>query len=438
MIQGIKTNNGYEHSNDQKNSIRDKKGEAKSFEQSLDFIAGKYSTKSNRVKSDKYEHSGKNFQDKDVKSPKEATSNLEDDEANEEFKNYIKNLVNNPSALMELLNSLKKDNSHVDLMKMLSLETFSKVNNLGMNDLPFDANEMFSEDNINLIKNSLNNIQNLLDKVSSEEFTFVNESTSNNLEMEIINKLIAKGESKGNSIEDLLGKLKENYLEEGYQNKSNLVNAEAENKFGENKNPLNLVNSEEDKELNLLKDIIGEKEINKDFTKSFMINQSLIDSNVTSQVQGSENLIANKSTIVQDIIKSVKFMENNNMKELIVKINPKELGQIVITLVLEADKMNAKIMANNKEAYSLLNSNLKDLKNGLSDVNLKVDQVQVGIFTEDFMSYSNLPQGFFESEFQKEQSRNRGKSEKMLSTEEAITEEDNVNIIKDGKINILA
>ena len=329
---------------------------------------------------------------------------------------------------MELLNSLKKDNSHLDLMKMISAETLSKVNNLGINDLSF-GNEMFSEGDIKLIEASLNNINNL----SSEEFDFVNESNSNNLDMDIINKLIGKEDSKGKSVEDLLGKLKQNYLQEGYQDKTKLVNSEAENRSS-----LDLNNNEEDKELSLLKNIMGERDINKDFTKSFMINQSLIDSNATSEVQSSENLVVNKVSVVQDIIKSVKFMESSNMKELIVKINPKELGQIVITLVLEADKMNAKIMANNKEAYSLLNSNLKDLKNGLSDANLKVDQVQVGIFTEDFMSYSNLPQGFFESEFQKEQSRNRGKSENMASIEEGIIEDDNLGIVEDGKINILA
>lgn len=428
MIQGINKVNGYGNSNDPKNLISGKKNESKSFEQSLDFTADKCSNKTNKVKVDKNQGVARSFQDKDIKPSKVCKLNTEEDETNEDIKKYIKDLVDNPSALMELLNSLKKDNSHLDLMKMISAETLSKVNNLGINDLSF-GNEMFSEGDIKLIEASLNNINNL----SSEEFDFVNESNSSNLDMDIINKLIRKEDSKGKSVEDLLGKLKQNYLQEGYQDNTKLVNSEAENRSS-----LDLNNNEEDKELSLLKNIMGERDINKDFTRSFMINQSLIDSNATSEVQSSENLVVNKVSVVQDIIKSVKFMESSNMKELIVKINPKELGQIVITLVLEADKMNAKIMANNKEAYSLLNSNLKDLKNGLSDANLKVDQVQVGIFTEDFMSYSNLPQGFFESEFQKEQSRNRGKSENVASIEEGIIEDDNLGIVEDGKINILA
>nr|WP_281418275.1 flagellar hook-length control protein FliK [Clostridium simiarum] len=131
-------------------------------------------------------------------------------------------------------------------------------------------------------------------------------------------------------------------------------------------------------------------------------------------------------------------MENNNMKELTVKIYPKELGQMVITLVLESDRMNAKIMASNKEAYNLLNSNLKDLKNGLLDINLRVDDIQVGIYAEDFMSYSNLPQGFAGGEFQQDKSRTSGQVRDINSASDEALLEDSNETIEDGTINILA
>ncbi|MCT8976106.1 flagellar hook-length control protein FliK [Clostridium sp. CX1] len=97
----------------------------------------------------------------------------------------------------------------------------------------------------------------------------------------------------------------------------------------------------------------------------------------------AEKLVINKNTINTDIIKTLKFMQTNSMKDLTVKIMPKELGEVVISLTVEAGVMKATITAANKEAYNLLNSNLMDITNKLQNNDIKIQNLALNIYNED-------------------------------------------------------
>lgn len=107
------------------------------------------------------------------------------------------------------------------------------------------------------------------------------------------------------------------------------------------------------------------------------------------EVQGDAKVMtANRVTFVEDMIKSVKFMENNNIKELTVKINPKELGEVIIKLTSEAGVMKAELTTSNKDAYNLLNSNLNEMNKNLNEQNIKIQAFSVNVYNDDTTFFS--------------------------------------------------
>lgn len=102
---------------------------------------------------------------------------------------------------------------------------------------------------------------------------------------------------------------------------------------------------------------------------------------VSQSVKVQEAPPINRATINEDIIKSVKFMQNNSIKELTVKVNPGTLGEITIRMVAEGDALKANIHTANKETYNLINS--QEIKNVLNTENIKVTEVNISLYNED-------------------------------------------------------
>ncbi|SQB35690.1 flagellar hook-length control protein FliK [Clostridium cochlearium] len=146
---------------------------------------------------------------------------------------------------------------------------------------------------------------------------------------------------------------------------------------------------EENSEEAVLKNILGDKEDNK-FSKAVnFMNQFNKVANVENlETENLENIVATKETLKTDVIKAVKYMELNNIKNLTVKINPKELGELVIRITMESGKMKANITANNKEAFNLLNANLQDITDKLQRGAVKIENFSLNLY-EDTTFFSN-------------------------------------------------
>jgi flagellar hook-length control protein FliK len=97
-------------------------------------------------------------------------------------------------------------------------------------------------------------------------------------------------------------------------------------------------------------------------------------------------VVINKSTFNADFIKAVKFMDLNNIKELSVKIIPKDLGEITIRLSMDNGVMKANITAANKDTYSLLNAQLPAISNQLSEQNMNIQSFNLSLYNgENFL-----------------------------------------------------
>lgn len=146
----------------------------------------------------------------------------------------------------------------------------------------------------------------------------------------------------------------------------------------------------------------------------------------------TESPVISKNTVVQDVIKTFKYMEDSSLKELTVKIKPKELGEITIKLITQGEIMKASINASNKEAYDLLNSKVPEIKHALNTQNIKIEDVSID-FNDSFQSFQSG-----EGNFSREERNNSQNTTKYSAKDsiEATDAEDNLETL--NNLNILA
>lgn len=152
----------------------------------------------------------------------------------------------------------------------------------------------------------------------------------------------------------------------------------------------------------------------------------------TNTAEVAKNITVNRETFVEDVIKSIKFMDQNNIKEMTVKIVPRELGEVIIKLTLENGTMKANITANNKEAYNLLNSNLQEISSKISNTEIKIQNFSMDLYNGDTTFFSN--ENSKEDRRQYENSSTKLKAKGALSSEEIETV-DTINRSENSNLN---
>lgn len=202
----------------------------------------------------------------------------------------------------------------------------------------------------------------------------------------------------------------------------------------ENENSKNTSNGDLKKSLSseekLLEKLIGDKEDGK-LTRVNQFMNAFNNSKISlEEVKNVDKLLINKVTFSEDIVKSIRFMELNNIKDLTVKLNPKHLGEVVINLTMEQEAMRAQLKASNKDTVALLNANLKDITEKLNE-NIKIQQVEVAIYSDDTTYFSGNERENRQG-FNGEQSKS-----KVSSVTEEIELEAEASIVDDSSLNML-
>ena len=155
------------------------------------------------------------------------------------------------------------------------------------------------------------------------------------------------------------------------------------------------------------------------------------DTPIFTEVLNSKNDVA--SSLISEVISNVKYMVKNQVEQLTVKIYPKELGEITIKIISEDGIMKADIKSTSKETYTLLNSNMEEIKKHLSNESLIMKEVNIGLY-EDTTYYSG--QGF-SNEFNDE----RNKENYFVEDNDSINihKEENEEISEEiSNVNLLA
>ncbi|WP_315114351.1 flagellar hook-length control protein FliK [uncultured Clostridium sp.] len=184
------------------------------------------------------------------------------------------------------------------------------------------------------------------------------------------------------------------------------------------------------KEEKLLSSIINNKEEDKisKFINLMPNNKNSLE--VSAKEFKLEEVVIGKETMVRDIVKAVKYMDTGNLKDLTVKINPKELGEVVISITMENGKMKASITANTKEAYNLINSNMNDIVNKLETSQIKIQNFTLNLY-EDTTFFKGDGKGHGESQ------NNQGRKNSSLSAiDDSLDSDDGLGNISEDLRNV--
>lgn len=301
-------------------------------------------------------------------------------------------LSKNPKVFKELLGIVK--------------ETI-KIEQKPMEELNLEDLNLVKE----MVKSSLTGVENL--KEGKVENSFKEKISEINKDIVVKVDSSVKQENKG---QELLDKI--NPLSKSQENQAN-------NDLYKSKDENELANSKEDE---VLKKIIG-SDGNKNEGIS-MFSQRLNEIKNTEQVKGE--FIINKKTVVNDIIKTVRYMVQDDVKTLVVKMNPKDLGEVTIKLIAQGDSMKASITAGSKDTLNLLNANQADMKKMLDAQGIKISEVNISLYNDDTTFFKEETGFSRQNENQK-----HNHNSKALNTE-LVDEEASETLDSIGNINMLA
>jgi flagellar hook-length control protein FliK len=115
---------------------------------------------------------------------------------------------------------------------------------------------------------------------------------------------------------------------------------------------------------------------------------------VTQQDKVPESALIEKPQDLIDItVEKFKTLKLPGSTEVTVKLNPKELGEVSLRLVLEKGQINGSITAERKEVVFMLQNNLEQLKTDLKNNNVNLNNITVNIQAGDDFN-SNNRRGF--------------------------------------------
>lgn len=350
----------------------------------------------------------------------EKLKKLEDDSKEDDSKSDSKDNVND--ILEELLNLLAKYG-----IKEEDLKANGKINQELLKSLLDKISKQGSSNNSNsimekiimLLKNdsvkdnlntdSLKTISNILNNLSSKLSGEDSENAKNikNLASQIANMLDDKHnqDNKVLTLEDMLRS--KNYSQDSSGSSTGDDGAASKD---------NKELSKEDKFLNSLIDDKKDDSLNK-----INLFASRVATTQNQSVNTVRGLTINKATMVDDLIKDVKYMSANSLKELTVKVNPGNLGEITIKLVQQDGLIKADLKANSKETAALLSQNLADIKKQLSDQSIKISDVNIELYQDDTTFFKE--QGF-EGQFSGGQNNQNNSPQSRVSTTQSMADED--------------
>lgn len=156
----------------------------------------------------------------------------------------------------------------------------------------------------------------------------------------------------------------------------------------------------------------------------------------SGEVSSEKPIAITKSELNNDVIKALSYMDKNGVKDLTVKIYPKELGEISISVSMEQGALKAMIKATSKETVEMLALGLKDINEKLNGNNIKIQSVDIGLYEEDttYYAHGNNQGKAYENGGQRGSENGRQGSEVNIVEEDVIPE---ANVKASNEIDLL-
>ncbi len=156
----------------------------------------------------------------------------------------------------------------------------------------------------------------------------------------------------------------------------------------------------------------------------------------SGEVSSDKPIAITKSDLSNDVIKALSYMDKNGVKDLTVKIYPKELGEISISVSMEQGALKAMIKATSKETVEMLALGLKDINEKLNGNNIKIQSVDIGLYEEDttYYAHENSQGKAYENGGQRSSEKGRHGSDGNIVEEDVIPE---ANVKTSNEIDLL-
>ncbi|WP_242844064.1 flagellar hook-length control protein FliK [Clostridium sulfidigenes] len=302
--------------------------------------------------------------------------------------------------LLDLLGSEKKANGLLELLSQASINSDMKNK---LTELLTLINEDITE---------LDNSSESLMKLLTSEEGIDNDDLISQLQ-KIVSMKDANKEEKPLNIPRRI-ELEANIIE-----KSSVVAGVEDNEESSSKD------SKFSKETAILNKVINGEEKDSKVTRAVDFMSYFENSVQKSGEVSSEKPIAiTKSDLNNDVIKALSYMDKNGVKDLTVKIYPKELGEISISVSMEQGVLKAMIKATSKETVEMLALGLKDINEKLNGNNIKIQSVDIGLYEEDttYYAHGNNQGKAFENGGQGSSEKGRHGSDGNMVEEDAILE----------------
>lgn len=177
--------------------------------------------------------------------------------------------------------------------------------------------------------------------------------------------------------------------------------------------------------------IVEEKPSNPQGELSLLNRIAFSSNNITETTKEVTPVVVRNEYLGSDVLKVVKYISNNRIEELNVKITPRELGEVNIKLLKAEDNNELIITLTNKKAYELIKENVADIEKHLASLDIKIKEVVVQVKNEVFSDMS----GGFNEQFSKNSSREGKKSD--FPKEGSSLEEEQENQKDESNINLL-
>ncbi|NLK94065.1 MAG: hypothetical protein GX275_02575 [Clostridiales bacterium] len=349
-----------------------------------------------------------------------SNSSINTDNLKNELQNLLSEINGKLSAFDEVINDTQDQNKNVidSFLDLFDTNNLDEIKNIITNNV----------DNVEIteINKELQNTVDLLKADTNSEKVLTNENVESKLD-ELTN-LLKKINSKISNTNDneknnaiTTSKVITDNVEE------NEVIVSKESNSEEAPEEKNNFSKSIEKEEKILKNILNDGDnVSSKFT--------LINNNVNKAENITEVHSINRQTMAEDIVKNIKYMSNNGIKELMVRINPKELGEMVIKIIQEEGTTRAELKASSKDTYNLISQNLENIKKYLGEQNIKIQNVDISLYedTTFFKDQTSSNNPFKGSE---EDRKNATESSRIseISTDEILEEEEEIS-----NINMLA
>ena len=336
-----------------------------------------------------------------------------------DFLKSLNNLINSEEFIEDLLN-IEFNEDIKTAENIIVNEEVKSDKNIEIKDViqSYEKDELIEfveddkEDELNKIDENLiilaNRIFNNISYKEKQQFDITEDNIFNvNKQQEIVDNLIAFVESSSNkdNIQNKIDFIKKTF--DFNEVKSKLTDLVESN--------FNLQNSKDEFSNNVEKSLDFASELEaisnfkvlsmKDNIKvndskneiNFLNNIAMTNNNANLEVK-TENLephVVRSEYIANDIVESINYLKVNNLEEIKVKMNPKDLGELHIKIIKENNVEKVFITLHNSESFKLVKDNVAEIKNHLNNLDINVNEVNVEMKSENRDDFSqNLNQQF--------------------------------------------